>query len=251
MSRVDAVVMAGGAADAIRAGVAYKGLVAVSGKPLAQWVIEALRAADTIDRIIVTIPSEAGRDLFESIADEVVVVDLAFSDNAVAGLERANPERPVLMCTGDIPALIPADVDRFVTQSLASQAAIAYPVIAQAAMERMFPGSPRTYFTLDGQQFTGGNCALTTVEGGHRIREIAQVVFDARKSPLQIASMAGPVLLAKFAAGRATTAEVTKKASKILGMPAAVVRTDAASLGADVDKAADLPIVETALAART
>lgn len=248
MSRVDAVVMAGGSADAIRSGVAYKGLVEVAGKPLAQWVIEALRSASTVDRIIVTIPDERDRARFAELADSVVVTDRDFSENAIAGLDQADPDRPVLMCTGDIPALAPEDVDSFVRDALATGADIVYPLILRSAIEERFPGSQRTYFTLDGEQLTGGNCTLSTVAGGHRIRERAQKLFEARKNPLQVASMAGPALMTKFAMGRATSDDVVKKATKILGIPCAVVKTRAASLGADVDKPEDVPIVEEALA---
>jgi len=62
--------------------------------------------------------------------------------------------------------------------------------------------------------------------------------------------MAGPTLLAKFAMGKATTRDVEKKATKILGTSVVVMRTEAASLGADVDKLVDIPVVETVLDAR-
>lgn len=250
MTKVDAVVMAGGSGEVFGQGAPFKGLVEVSGKPLAHWVIEALRAAESVARIIVTIPSAEYRDRFASLADTVVVVDESFSGNAIAGLDQADASRPVLMCTGDIPALIPADVDAFVRASIDSGADVVYPVIPRSAMEERFPGSARTYFTLDGGEVTGGNCTLATVAGGHLIRDRAQQVFDARKSPMQIASMAGPALLAKFAMGKATTRDVEKKATKILGTSVVVMRTEAASLGADVDKVVDIPVVETVLDAR-
>ena len=55
--KVDAMILAGGEGAIIDPTVAIKGLVPVAGKPMIEWVVDALRAADTIAEIAVVVPS--------------------------------------------------------------------------------------------------------------------------------------------------------------------------------------------------
>jgi NDP-sugar pyrophosphorylase family protein len=56
-ARVDAMVLAGGEGAVIDPTVRVKGLVRIAGKPMVEWVVDALRAATTVAKIAVVAPT--------------------------------------------------------------------------------------------------------------------------------------------------------------------------------------------------
>lgn len=247
MSKIDAVVMAGGTATSLDLSAPYKGAVTICGKPMAEWVIDALRASQVVNRVVLTVPFKERLGSWADKVDDVVVTDGLFSDNAIAGIKACGDVSHVLIATGDIPAVTPAAITEFVTDVQSHGAKVSYPFIPREAMERTFPGSQRTYFKFDGGSYTAGNAALVAPDLMHTMQDLGQKLFDSRKNPLKLASIAGPGLLMKFASGTLTKSALEKRTSEILGVPAYVFKTTEASLGADVDKPADMAVTEHVL----
>lgn len=247
MNTVDVVIMAGGSAEAISPGLGFKGLVPILGRPMVEWVVDALRKSPVVGKIVVTVPTGDDLGAWTEKVDEIVVVDLDFADNVLAGLDACDPARHALLCTGDLPALLPEAVDDFVHRSLQAGADFSYPLIAQEDMEKQFPGSQRTYFLVDGGKFTGGNVMLVSPGHAGRARETGQQLFEMRKHPLKLVSLAGPGLLYRFARGKMTVEELQAKAGEALGGRVVALKTTYASLGADVDKPVDVEVAEAVL----
>lgn len=248
MIEVDAVIMAGGSAEAVSPGLRFKGLVEVAGVPMVERVVDALRACGCIRRIVVTVPVADDLGAWTSKADRVVVTDGSFADNAVAGLDACGEGTHVLICTGDLPALRPDAVEDFVRRSLEAGADFSYPVIPRDDMEREFPGSQRTYFTLDGMKVTGGNMMVLSPERARRMRDTAQRIFETRKNPFKMAGLAGPGFLLRFASGKMTVPLLEAKLTAVLEGRCVALVTHHASIGADVDKPVDVAVAEAALA---
>jgi GTP:adenosylcobinamide-phosphate guanylyltransferase len=248
--KVDAVILAGGEGEVIDPSCRFKGLVPILGRPLVEWVLDAFRDATTINEIAVVMPTAEGLGDWVDKAAKLVVSDRDFMDNLLAGVASFRADRPVLIATGDLPMLTGAAIDDFVTASLESGADITYPLIPKREMEAQFPGSVRTYFRLKSGEFTGGNMMLMNPLLVPSNREIGQRLFDNRKNALATVRVAGLRFAVKFALGRLEAADIERRLQELLGGTGAAIVTDQASLAVDVDKPADVELVERALAPR-
>lgn len=248
--KVDAVVLGGGDGAVIDPACRFKGLLPLAGKPMIGWVVDALRAADSVAGIAVVVPTAEGLDEWVDRVDKIVIRDGEFADNVLAGIESFRDERLVLLSTGDIPALTPEAVDAFVAECLERDAEFAYPLISRDDIMEQFPGSARTFFRLAAGEFTGGNVALVSPALARRCRDLGQRLFEMRKSPLKTVRMLGMRFVLGMLTGRLDPADVEVKAGEILGGRAIAVVTPHACLGADVDKPEDVVVAERVLYGR-
>lgn len=245
--KVDAVVLAGGDGEVIDPTVHIKGLVPVAGKPMVEWVVEALRAADSIADIAVVVPTAENLGSWVDKADKIVVSDGRFADNAIAGVDAFRNDRSVLLTTGDLPALTPQAIDDFVAQSIARNADFSYPLVRKEDMLEQFPGSERTFVRISGGEVTGGNMMVLTPALVAQAREIGQRFFETRKSPVKMARVVGLKFMWKMATGTLNPADVEAKLGELLGGTCAAIYTTHASIGADVDKPIDVVVSERVL----
>lgn len=244
---VNAVVLAGGDGAVIDPGCRFKGLLPIAGRPMVAWVVDALGAAETIGEVAVVVPSAEHLDAWIDRAPKIVVSDESFVDNILAGLSVFPADRPVLIATGDIPALTPEAVDDFVRRSLESGADVTYPLIREEDLESQFPGSKRTFVRIADGKVTGGNLMLVDPALADANREIGGRVFATRKSPLAMARIIGPRFVFRLLVGRLTVAEVEQKLGALIGGTGAAIFTRHASIGADVDKPVDVVVAERVL----
>lgn len=248
--KVDAVVLAGGEGEVIDPTVHIKGLVPVAGKPMVEWVVDALRSAETVGDIAVVVPTAENLGAWVNKASKIVVSKGKFVDNCIAGIDSFRNDRSVLVATGDVPALTPEAIDDFVNQSIERGADFSYPLVSKAAMLEQFPGSERTFVKIAGGPITGGNMMVITPALASRARDIGQRFFETRKSPLKMARVVGVPFIFKMALGILDPADVERKLSELLGGTCAAIYTDHASIGADVDKPLDVVVAERVLFAR-
>ncbi len=245
--KVDAVILAGGDGAVIDPSCRFKGLAPIAGKPMVEWVADALQAAESIGDVAVVVPTAEGLGAWADRVDKLVVSGGSFSENVIAGASAFRAERPVLITTGDLPTLLPAAVDSFVSDGLASGADFAYPLIRRQDVESQYAGSQRTYVRLVTGEVTGGNMMLANPHLLLRNSVIGQRLFDTRKSALRMAGVIGLRFAAKLVVGRLTHGEVEAKMEELLGGKSVAIFTEHASIGADVDKPADVIIAERVL----
>ncbi len=245
--KVDAVVLAGGEGAVIDPTIRIKGLVPVAGKPMVEWVVDALIAAETVGEIAVVVPTAENLGAWADKADKIVVSKGRFMDNAIAGVDSFRNERSVLGATGDLPALTPEAIDDFVIQSMERGADFSYPLVRKEDMLEQFPGSERTFVRIAGGPVTGGNTMVVTPALISRAREIGQRFFETRKSPLRMARVVGVPFIFKMAMGTLDPVDVEQKLGEILGGTCAAIYTRHASIGADVDKPLDVVVAERIL----
>ena len=249
--KVDAMVLAGGEGAVIDPTVAIKGLVPIAGRPMIEWVVDAMRGASAINEIAVVVPTAEGLGSWVERVDHLVISDASFIDNAIAGCEVFGSDRHVLTATGDLPALTPEAVDDYVEQSIASGAEFTYPLVRAEDMEAQFPGSQRTYVKVAGGPVTGGNMMVLAPGLVRRNRAIGQRLFETRKSPVAMARVIGIPFIFKYVTGRLRVDDVEHKMAQLLGAKCAAVYTRHASIGADVDKPIDVVVAERVLYRRT
>jgi GTP:adenosylcobinamide-phosphate guanylyltransferase len=248
--KVDAVILAGGEGAVIDPAERIKGLVPVGGRPMVEWVVEALREADTVEGVAVVVPTAEALGSWVDKVDKLVVSDGRFADNIFAGVDSFRSDRPTLVTTGDLPALTPEAVDDFVVRSLERHADFSYPLVREDDMLAQFPGSERTFVSIAGGRVTGGNMAVLSPELVARNRDIGQRLFETRKSPLAMARVIGFPFIFKLLAGRLKPEDVERKMGELMGGRCVAIFTTHASIGADVDKPIDVVVAERVLFAR-
>lgn len=245
--KVDAVVLAGGDGVVIDPSCRFKGLLDIAGRPMVEWVVDALNEAATVAEIAVVVPTAEDLGSWVDKVDKLVVSDREFMDNVLAGVASFRADRYVLVATGDLPTLDGAAIDRFVEDALDRGADFSYPLVPKADMVAAFPSGQRTYFKLRSGEFTGGNIVLVAPAAAEGNREIGQRLFELRKSALSVVRLLGLRFSVKFLFGRLEAAEVEAKMKQLIGASGAAVLVHEPSIGMDVDKPADVALVEPML----
>ncbi len=229
-----------------------KALLDVAGKPMVQWVLDALNAAATVDGVIII-----GLDEQSGLITRKPVAYLpdhgGAVPNALAGVERALAMQPntthVLLTSCDVPAVTAEMIDWRVGVGLEAAADFDYLAIERRVMERRYPSSRRTYTPLRGTQVCGGDINMAHVRLAQNARFIERL-DAARKSPLRMASLIGWNVLFLFLTRQLTIERSEKLVSRNLGIRTRVHLCPYAELGMDVDKPHQLEILRADLAGR-
>ncbi|MBA4370017.1 MAG: hypothetical protein C0418_00355 [Coriobacteriaceae bacterium] len=244
---VDAVVLAGGDGAVIDPTCRFKGLVPIAGKPMIEWVTDALRASSSVAEIAVVVPTAEDLGLWADRVDKLVVSDGEFMANVEAGVRAFREDRPVLVTTGDIPMLTPEAVDDFVARSIERGAEFAYPLVPKRALLEQYPGSQRTYVRLATGEATGGNMVLVDPKIVPRLHKVGQHLFDKRKDAAGMLRVLGLRFVFRLLTGRLHPADVEAKVGQLFDCTGVAVFTEHASIGADVDKPVDVVVAERVL----
>jgi GTP:adenosylcobinamide-phosphate guanylyltransferase len=232
-------------------GVPVKALIPVRGEPMALHVLRALRASGCVSRVAYVGPTTPAMDL---LIDERVTDHGTLLSNLEAGVEALasaglTPGERVLVATADIPLVTPEGLAE-VLRAAPADAALVYPVVRREDCERAFPGVKRTYARVRDGSFTGGNVFLLDPRLVGQFLPRLREVLAARKAPLRLAGLIGPVVLLRLLTRRLTVAELEARVSAILGVPARALITAHAAVGSDVDKEADLRLAGAHLSER-
>ncbi|MFQ5578127.1 MAG: NTP transferase domain-containing protein, partial [Anaerolineae bacterium] len=150
---MQAIITAGGMFKAdnplfIETGIANKALLPIGGKPMVQWVAEALGESQHVDGLVVVGLKDGD---FDSGSTPVQYLESRGNlvDNVLAGIDAAQGADPAadkaILCSSDIPLITGPIVDEFVQTCLADDAEIHYAVVEEKTMEARFPNSNRTF----------------------------------------------------------------------------------------------------------
>lgn len=252
---MDALILAGGGAPLDLENVTGcddRASIPLGGAPLILRVLAALQGTPEIDNVA-AICSPMARALINAKSGEVRCEDAhgKMIDNLRRGLTLTSSEQ-VLVCTCDIPLVKSETFSRVLAEAARRNLEVAYPVVTRAASEAAFPGGTRTYATLRGEEYTGGNAVIVPRGLIERATPLIDAAYNARKNPLALAKLLGPIFIARFAAKKLGIEDIEKKLSGVLNCSAgAIVLRDAddAAIAFDIDKVADLEAAARVLAA--
>jgi CTP:molybdopterin cytidylyltransferase MocA len=230
-----------------------KALLDLEGQPMLQWVVNALEAASRVEHVFVAWPGPASgirmgpKTTF--IADQGGLIA-----NIQAGLQAVQQMNPAakhaLLSSGDIPGITGEMVDWRVQTVEASDVDLDYAVVERSVMDRVFPGSRRSFTPLKGIEVCGGDL------NGLRVsvtsdKSLWDSLYATRKNAFKQASLLGFDLFFLAALRRLTLEDAARRAGQRLGLKAHVTLCPYAEIGMDVDKPHQLEMLRQHLRART
>ena len=259
-TRCTALILAGsrGPSDPVarHAGLPHKALVPVAGVPMILRVMRALRAARSVERIVICMDEAVLQVaefavVAESRASNTVIVPTgATPSESVLDVIHGLPGAfPLLVTTADHPLLTPVMIDHLV-QSAPAEADLVAGLASAALVRRDYPDAIRTYYRFAGEGYSGCNLFLLRNEAAANVVTFWSAMERHRKRPWRLIAAVGPVTMARFLLGRLSLDAALAKLSAIVGAKVAAVEMPFAEAAIDVDKLADLALAEAILARR-
>jgi len=257
-TRFTVLVLAGdrGPSDPVSqaAGVAHKCFAKVAGRAMLERVVEALTASAYVDGIAVVLNAPAVLEELPALAPLVHSGGLtplqaagSPSRSVLKAVAELGKPFPLLITTADHALLTPAMVDHFCAASLASGAAVTAGLTASATLLARYPQSKRTYLRFRDERYSGSNLFALMEPAGMALPELWLRAEQQRKKPWRVAAVFGPVLLLGYLLRVFTLDQAMARISARLGLRVAAVKMPMAEAAIDVDKAADLELVEQIL----
>lgn len=231
--KISALVLAGGQDKmASEQNLSSKALLFVNGKPMAQHVLEALKASSAIQHIGFV---GEGNKTFTPWVDTFVNAGNNLSDSLNNGLTALAPLESdyYLIITSDLPWVNQEALDDFLHN--APQTDLTYVGISKKISEQQFPTLKRTYVSMREGKFTGGNLMLLRSSAQTKLLPFVSKAYKVRKNPLKLAQIVGLGTLLGVAAGALSVAQLERRVSKLFDLDVRIYLSDYASLGADID----------------
>ena len=227
-----------------------KSLLDIHGKPMIQWVIDALDGSHTIQGILVV-----GLDANSGVTSQKPLHFMknqgSMLENMIGGIHRVLEIDPsikhVLMASSDVPGIKAEMVDWVINTAMQTDDDLYYNVIERAVMEKRYPGSRRSFTYLKGAVVCGGDVnvvrTITVDKDG-----IWKELVEGRKNVFRQASAIGWDVLFLLLLRQITIDEAVKRIGKRVGLKGRAVICPYAEVGMDVDKPFQLEIMRADLA---
>jgi len=253
---MDAIVTAGGIPQPEDPLYTYsngdsKALIDVAGKPMVQWVLDALSDAKFVDNVIVIgLSSKSGVTCKKPL--HFISNQGRMLANIVAGvnksLELNKKNKYVLIVSSDIPALKSEMVDWLIETSRETQDDLYYGVCPKDVMEARFPGSKRTYTPLKDMQVCGADMNISHVRNATEHLDMWEQLIGNRKSPFKQAGIIGLGTLLALFLRRLTLEDAVRRFSERVGIRGRAIVWSHAEPCMDVDKPHQLELLREELA---
>lgn len=230
-----------------------KALIDVAGKPMVQWVLDALGGTKSIERVVIVgLAESSGLKCKKPLS--FIPNHGGMLDNIRAGAQKISELSPktqnALIVSADIPAITAEMVDWVSGNFHPGEDDAVYNVIQRSVMEKTFPNSKRTFTKLKDIEVCGGDMNPASIPLILSHTGPWEKIAAARKSVWKQASLIGFDTLVLFLLRALTMDQAAARASKRLGLRARGVVCPFAEVGMDVDKAHHLEILTQHLSAK-
>jgi GTP:adenosylcobinamide-phosphate guanylyltransferase len=259
--KVAALILAGGKnkpeMQAACGGVENRALVNLHGRPMLDYVMDAVRtglaadAATSGGRILVAgdVPTPPG---CVAVPGGESMIETLLS--GASALEEA--ETRLLVVTADIPFLTAGAVADFLQRAaeLGGDVQFVYPIVEAERCRRQYPDMRRTTLRIAEGEFTGGNIVLLDPAFLRRNQALLRDAYARRKSVAGLALLLGPTLPLRLIGSRVLPGLLAVRhleaavGRALGGATARAVVTPYAEIAADMDRPEDIPIAERILA---
>ena len=223
-----------------------KALVDVAGKPMVQWVLDALGGAKRVDNVILV-----GLSAKNSLSCKKPLYYVSNQGrmlaNIIAGINKAlelnKKARYVLIVSSDIPALKAEMVDWLVDTCMETKDELYYGICPKDIMEARFPGSKRTFTKLKDIQLCSADIHVAHVNQATEHLDLWESLMGSRKSPLKQASLIGLDTFFQVLTHSITLDDLVTKVCGRIGVKGRVIIWPHAEPCMDVDKPHQLELL--------
>lgn len=223
------------------AGVERKAIIPINGKPMIDYVLDALSAAKLKSPFYVSgFSAEYDKRLTQSPTAP------GPAGSAYAALTDGI-SFPCLVTTCDHPLLTRDMLDIFVSGAQTSGADFCVGFAEKSIIQPAYPDVKRTYWNFSDRPVSGCNLFYVANEKGLAVIEFWKQAQHLRKQPIKLARTVAWGLLFKYLLGRLTLAEAFGYVSERLNITAAPILIPIAEAAIDVDKPSDKALVERIL----
>lgn len=231
-----------------------KALLPVAGRPMAQWVLNALAASPRIGRVVVIgLTPEHGLTCGDKPVDYIPSAG-GLVENARAGLARVlqlnPPARLALWASADVPAVRAEQIDWLLDSCSQTDHDFYYTVIERRVMEQRYPASRRSYTYLKDVVVCGGDVNVLATRLAANDNSLGNKIALARKNVFRQAALIGFDSLFWLALRRLTLKQAEQIASERLGLRGRAILCPYAEIGMDIDKPFQYDILAKELAKR-
>lgn len=228
-----------------------KALIDVAGKPMVQWVLDALGNSTKVDNVIL-IGVSPKSELTCTKPVHYISNQGRMLANIVAGVNKAielnKKSEYVLIVSSDIPGVKGEMVDWLVDTAMQTKDDLYYGVCPREVMEARYPESHRTYTKLKDIQVCGADMNIIHVSMATTHLDTWEQLIGNRKSPLRSAAVIGFDILFKMFTRQIAMQDLVEQASRRLGIKGRAIVWSQAEPCMDVDKPHQLEIMREDLA---
>ena len=241
---MDAIVTAGGIPQPEDPLYTYshgdsKALIDVAGKPMIQWVLDALGEAQHVDNVIVIGLSPKSHLTCKKPLHFLSNQGRMLS-NIVAGVKKSleldKKNKYVLVVSSDIPTVKSEMVDWLVEKSQETKDDLYYGICPREVMEARFEGSKRTYTKLKDLELCGADMHVSHVTMATEHLDMWESLIGNRKNPLKQASIIGLGIFFQILTRSITLDDLVAKVSNRIGIKGRAIKFPYAEPCMDVDK---------------
>ena len=228
-----------------------KALIDIAGKPMIQWVLDALSNARLVDNVIV-IGLSPKSGLTCKKPTHYISNQGRMLANIVAGVNRSlelnRKNKYVLIVSSDIPTLKPEMVDWLIETCMQTQDDLYYGVCPKDVMESRFPGSKRTFTHLKDMDVCGADIHVSHVRMATEHLDMWEALIGTRKSPLRQAGIIGFGTLFALLTRQLTLEDAVARVCQRIGVRGRAILWPYAEPCMDVDKPHQLEMMREDLA---
>lgn len=227
-----------------------KALLNVAGKPMVQWVLDALCQSSVVDRVIVVgLSAESNLDCDKLI--DYIPNQASMLENIRAGVNKALEHNPstqhVLLVSSDIPAITGEMVDWVANKAQETDDDAYYNVIKREVMEARYPNSRRSYTRLRGMEVCGGDLNLIHTRMMSGNNDVWEKIIASRKNVFKQAALIGYDTLLLLMLRLIDVDQAVGMVSKRLNIKGRGLICPYAEIGMDVDKPFQLEMIRADL----
>lgn len=216
-----------------------KALLEIGGKPMVQWVLDALCGSEKIDQIVmVGLNPNVGLACSKPIT--YIPNQGGMLDNVRISIEKVvelHPEAElILLVSSDIPAMTTEMVDWAIDAALETEHDMYYNIITKEDMEARFPGSHRSFIKFKDAVVCGGDMNIVRASAASGNDELWTKLIEARKNAFKQAALFGFSTLLLMLTRQLSIHDAAPRLSKQIGIRGRAVFCPYPELGMDVDK---------------
>lgn len=227
-----------------------KSLLDMAGKPMVQWVLDALGDSWLVGQVVV-VGLDRHRNLTCSKPMTLIPNRGDMLTNARAGLRHVteiNPEAELaLVVSADIPAITAEMVDWTVTTAQESDHDLYYSLIERDVMETRYPQSNRSFIQMKDVVVCGGDMNVIRCNAAVGNDEFWQRAIAARKNVFKQAALIGYGTLFLMLIRQLSLEAAARRCFKKLGFRGHPILCPYPEVGMDVDKPYHVEMLRAAL----